>query len=239
MGFLNNKKNKLKPNIMQDTQIVSPEHFENNLEIQINAKNPLGGIAWYQKNYYIILKLLTFVIFCLIISIAFSIYLYVTRPKPVYYAVTPDLQVAKLVPLNKPVLSEQGLINWTADVVTSSISLDFLDWREKLQSVKPNFSNEAFASFTKSMTDAGILKMIQEKRLNLSSVVKQAPVITNSGIINGVMSWKIEFPILLSYESSEGVELTQELLAEVIVSRASTISTPRGVVLKQVVLKRG
>ncbi len=235
-----NQKNKIKPKEQAKTQAVSPVKVgANDLEVYEKAKNPLGGIAWYQKNYYLAMKISFFLGICVFASIVLSIFLYLTRPTPVYYAVTPDLQVAKLVPLDKPVLTEQGLINWTADVVTSSISLDFLDWREKLQSVRANYSKEAFNSFTKSMSDAGILQMIQEKRLNLSSVVKQAPVITNSGIINGAMSWKIEFPILLSYESSQGVELTQELFAEIIVSRASTVSTPRGLVLKQVVLKRG
>lgn len=203
------------------------------------ARNPLGGIAWYEKNYYLAMKVCFALAFSLIGAIAFSAFLYITRPTPVYYAATPDLRIAKLTPLDKPVLTEQGLLNWTVEVVTSSISLDFVHWREKLQSMHPNFSNDAFTSFTQSMTDAGILKLIQEKRLNLSSVVTQAPVITKSGIINGIMSWQIQFPLLLSYESSKGVELTQNLVAEVIISRASTVTTPKGVVIKQLILKRG
>ena len=43
---------------------------------------------------------------------------------------------------------------------------------------------------------------------------------------------------LSRYESSQGVESTQKLLATVLVCRASTAKTPRGVVIQQVVLKR-
>ncbi len=236
--FTKTNKSKINPT-KEEVPTVSPSDQTQKLEIEVDIKNPLGGIAWYQKNYYLAMKFSFMLGVCLLVSIMFSVFLYLTRPTPIYYAVTPDLRMSELTPLNQPVLTEQGLINWTTNLVTTSISLDFLDWREKLQAVRPNYSEEAFVSFTRSMASAGILDMIQKKRLNLSTVVKQAPVITNSGMIDNALAWKIEFPVLLSYESSDGVELTQELLAEVIVSRASTITTPRGVIIKQLVLKRG
>ena len=64
------------------------------------------------------------------------------------------------------------------------------------------------------------------------------PVIVASGQIDGRASWKVEFPLLISYESSQGVENTQKLLATVLVRRASTVATPRGVVIEQIILKR-
>ena len=81
--------------------------------------------------------------------------------------------------------------------------------------------------------------MIQEKRLSVSAVVTRAPVITASGLVGGTATWKVEFPLIVSYESSQGVESTQRLMATVLVARASTVLTPRGVVIQQVVLKRG
>ena len=80
--------------------------------------------------------------------------------------------------------------------------------------------------------------MIQEKRLSVSAVVTKAPVIIASGLIEGRATWKVEFPIVISYESSQGVESTQKLMATVLVRRAATVTTPRGVVIQQVVLKR-
>jgi intracellular multiplication protein IcmL len=56
--------------------------------------------------------------------------------------------------------------------------------------------------------------------------------------VGGKATWKIEFPLVVSYESSQGVESTQNLMATVLVCRASTVTSPRGVVIQQVVLKR-
>ena len=69
-------------------------------------------------------------------------------------------------------------------------------------------------------------------------VLVSTPVITASGLVGGKMTWKVEFPLIVSYESSQGVESTQHLMATVLVCRASTVTTPRGVVIQQVVLKR-
>ena len=59
-----------------------------------------------------------------------------------------------------------------------------------------------------------------------------------SGLVGGTATWRIEFPLVVSYESSQGVESTQRLVATVLVRRASTVKTPRGVVIQQAVLKR-
>ena len=80
--------------------------------------------------------------------------------------------------------------------------------------------------------------MIRDKRLSASAVATRAPVILASGLEAGMPSLPVEFPLIVSYESSQGVESTQKLLATVLVCRASTARTPRGVVIQQVVLKR-
>ena len=124
------------------------------------------------------------------------------------------------------------------ETITSAVSLDFLEWREKLSRVRENFEDEAFKSFLASLNSSGVLEMIRDKRLSVSAVVTRAPVISASGLVGGKSTWKIEFPLIVSYESSQGVESTQHLMATVLVCRASTVTTPRGVVIQQVVLKR-
>ena len=125
------------------------------------------------------------------------------------------------------------------ETISNAVSLDFLEWREKLSKTRENFEEAAYKSFLASLKSSGILDMIQEKRLCVSAVVTRAPVITASGLVGGTATWKVEFPIIISYESSQGVESTQRLMATVLVARASTVLTPRGVVIQQVVLKRG
>lgn len=203
-----------------------------------DAEAVIGGLGWYRLQYRRSMKLALTLVLALLAAIAVIAALVLTRPTPRYFAATPDLRLAPLVPLDKPVLTQQGLLNWVSETITNAVSLDFLEWRDKLTRVRENFEEEAFKSFLASLKSSGVLPMIQEKRLSVSAVVTRAPVITASGLVGGKATWKIEFPLVVSYESSQGVESTQHLLATVLVCRASTVTSPRGVVIQQVVLKR-
>ncbi|MBQ9407137.1 MAG: DotI/IcmL/TraM family protein [Desulfovibrio sp.] len=203
-----------------------------------DGKTVYGGLQWYQAHYRRAMQIAIVLAGGLCLSITVIGALVVLRPTPVFFAATPDLRLAEMVPLDKPVLTQQGLLNWATETVTNAVSLDFLEWRKKLTAAREHFSEPAFKSFLSSLESSGILGMIQDKRLSASAVVTQAPVIVASGMIDGKASWKIEFPIIISYESSQGVESTQKLLAVVLARRASTVRSPRGVVIEQVVLKR-
>ncbi|CAK7025457.1 MAG: hypothetical protein DELT_02563 [Desulfovibrio sp.] len=203
-----------------------------------DAGTVIGGLGWYRAQYRRAMKLAFGLILALCVSVAATVLLVLNQPTPRYFAATPDLRLAALVPLDKPVLTQQGLLNWVSDTITDAVSLDFLSWREKLGSVREHFEDDAYKSFLASMTDSGTLAMIQEKRLSVSAVVTRAPVIIASGLVNGKATWRIEFPMVVSYESSQGVESTQRLMATVLVCRASTVRTPRGVAIQQIVLKR-
>ncbi len=203
------------------------------------AETIIGGLGWYRSQYQRAMKLAVGLVLVLIVCIAVVALLILKQPTPRYFAATPDLRLAPLIPLDKPVLSQQGLLNWVTETISNAVSLDFLEWREKLSNTRENFEEAAYKSFLASLQSSGVLDMIKEKRLSVSAVVTRAPVITASGLVGGKATWKIEFPLIVSYESSQGVESTQRLMATVLVARASTVTTPRGVVIQQVVLKRG
>ena len=158
------------------------------------------------------MKLAVGLVLVLIVSIAVIALLIAKQPTPRYFAATPDLRLAPLIPLDKPVLTQQGLLNWVTETISNAVSLDFLEWREKLSKTRENFEETAYKSFLASLKSSGILDMIQEKRLSVSAVVTRAPVITASGLVGGTATWKVEFPLIVSYESSQGVESTQRLM---------------------------
>ncbi|MDR1037650.1 MAG: DotI/IcmL/TraM family protein, partial [Deltaproteobacteria bacterium] len=161
-----------------------------------------------------------------------------TRPGPVYFAVTPDMRMAELVPLDEPLMSKPAVLNWAAETVMRAMSLDFLRWEEKLRDVEPDFSPRAYDTLVASLNESGHIAKLVNKRLNMSAVLTGAPVLTDAKKINGKMTWVINLPLELSYQSSEGVVSKGNVKAEVSVERVSTASRPRGVVISQLVLSR-
>ncbi len=203
-----------------------------------DAAAVIGGLDWYRTQFHRSMKVSLCLVAALCLSLGVSALLLLNQPKPRYFAATPDLRLAPMVPLDQPLLTQEGLLTWASNAITGAMSLNFLEWREKLESIRPHFEDEAFKSFLASLQSSGILDMIRDKRLSASAVATRAPVIIASGLVGGKATWRIEFPLIVSYESSQGVESTQKLLATVLVCRASTARTPRGVVIQQVVLKR-
>lgn len=229
----------------QNTQnTIPPETRTAAHEDEAHASSPspadavFGGIGWYRTQFRRAMKLALGLVVTQCISVAVIAMLLMNQPGPRYFAATPDLRIAPMIPLDRPVLTHEGLLTWVSNIITGAMSLNFLEWREKLEALRSNFDDEAYKSFLSSLKSSGILDMIRDKRLSASAVTTRAPVIIASGLVGGTATWRIEFPLIISYESSQGVESTQRLIATVLVRRASTVKSPRGVVIQQVVLKR-
>jgi intracellular multiplication protein IcmL len=201
-------------------------------EVVIESRN------WYLGQNEKLFKVLTITAAVLLISLGLNAYFSIFRPQPKYFAVTRDLRVLEMPPLSEPVVGNQALINWAADAVTGSLSLNFLSWRRTLSESRENFDREGFDSFLEALKSGGHLEKIEQERLSLSCVIAGAPVVTQSGLKNAVMTWKLEMPLALSYESSSGVVASQKLLAEVEVKRTDTVNNPRGVVIRQMILSK-
>ena len=229
------KKQKDAPESQEQAQSMKETHASSPAP---DAAAVIGGLNWYRAQFRRAMKLALALTVALCASLGVAAILLLNQPKPQYFAATPDLRLAPMVPLDQPLLTQSGLLTWVSDTITGAMSLNFLEWREKLESIRPHFDYAAYKSFLASLQSSGVLDMIRDKRLSASAVATRAPVIIASGLVGGKATWKVEFPLIVSYESSQGVESTQELLATVLVCRASTAKTPRGVVIQQVVLKR-
>jgi intracellular multiplication protein IcmL len=193
---------------------------------------------WYvgqnERLFKVILLVCTICLLCL----AFIFYLYFTWPKPTYFAVTEDLRIMEMPPLSEPLIESHTLTNWVGDVVVRALSLNFLNWRRTLTDLRAEFDPAGFESFLESLKSGGHLEKIEKERLSLSIQISGAPVVTSNEVKAGVMAWKLEMPLVLSYESSTGVVASQKLLAEVVVQRTKTSLNPRGVVIRQIVLTK-
>ena len=229
------KKQKDAPKSQEQAQSMKEVHASSPAP---DAAAVIGGLNWYRTQFRRAMKLALALTVALCASLGVAAILLLNQPKPQYFAATPDLRLAPMVPLDQPLLTQNGLLTWVSDTITGAMSLNFLEWREKLESIRPHFDDAAYKSFLASLQSSGVLDMIRDKRLSASAVATRAPVIIASGLVGGKATWKVEFPLIVSYESSQGVESTQKLLATVLVCRASTAKTPRGVVIQQVVLKR-
>lgn len=194
-------------------------------KIVLEAQNNQRGMA---KN----LLLLTFASTgALILSLILNIILLFQEPNDRYFTVDNNLRIVQLTALNEPYASNAALTNWSTETVSKAFTLSFANWRQALTDVSDSFEPEAFDAFVKSYKSSGNLSLIIDKRLASIVNLDGPAVITAQGVSpqTGRYTWVVQIPILINYESTNGVEATQRVVVDATIQRVSTLETPRGI----------
>lgn len=173
-----------------------------------------------------------------LLGLALAAVAMLSKPQPSYFAVSPSLSVIQLTPLSEPYISKQGLLDWTSASVAKTLALDFSHYREQLNDVMPDYTPEGYKQIVAQLESSGTLGMIKSQRVVTSAVPTAAPVIVAEGVVGGSYTWKIQFPLVVSYETSGNSSNRQNLIATVMVTRVPTVYNPRGVAISQLNLSQ-
>ena len=144
------------------------------------------------------------------------------KPSRVYFATNLHGGIVELTPLSVPMVSSQGLLDWSNKTIVSMYAYDFVHYKEQIGGLKDSFTDKGFAGFLSSIDSSGVLDTIKKSRMVVSAVPQGAPVIESEGMINGVYTWRISEPILIAYQSSSE-KADRKKLVTITVQRMSTI----------------
>jgi len=134
----------------------------------------------------------------LIISIVVIVNAY--QPENRYFATTEDGRVVPMVPLSEPNLSRPALLSWAAQAATETMTFGFHDYRRRLQEASRHFTRAGWGSFVKALHDAGIIDAVNTNRQVVSAAPRAAPTILSEGVLNGIYTWQVEMPMMISYQ---------------------------------------
>lgn len=211
---------------------------------QQEANNILNNFKYFLDNYKLIqqrnklfLKITLATLLVCVLSVGLNIFQFASRPLPVYFAVTPDMKLTKMVSLAQPYITDNTLKGWLVRAVNDTMAIDFRNYERVLLDAKKFFTKDAHTSLINSMQSSNIIKVVTERRLICTPIISKAPIVLEQGVLRGVYMWKLEMELDLSYEGSKGVELTQHLVAEIIVQRTSTLENEQGINIRQIVFR--
>ncbi len=72
----------------------------------------------------------------------------------------------------------------------------------------------------------------------VSAVATKAPVILQKGILNGRFAWRVQMPLLVTYQSANEFSQANNVVT-MLISRVSTLNSPRGIGISQFVVAPG
>lgn len=152
------------------------------------------------------------------------------------YFATDNGRLFPLIPMSQPYRKAADVIQYAKDTMNRSFTLDFLNWRQQLEDVRPGYTKNGFKSFIASLKESGALATVRDRRMNMS-ITAGTGVLTKEGIEDGTYVWYIEVPIEVKLAGQTSELPPQRFLATIRIERISTLDSIEGIGLGQLVTK--
>src|SRR3990167_9585512 len=170
---------------------------------------------FYRDSYRSVVMILFIAIIIIAVMAWIIVYQQTHKPAPKYFATTSAGQLIPMVPLDQPNLSDSAVLQWVSTAVTSLYTYDFLNCLEQSRN----------------------LEAVQDKKLTVQAVPAGAPIILSENNINGIYTWQVQLPILVTYQSLSE-EFNQNLLVTIVIQRLSTLDSEYGIGIAQLVVQQ-
>lgn len=201
---------------------------ESALEVVQMRKN------FYRDSYRRVVTVLLFMVLANLILAAIIYYLATNQPEPKYFATSEDGRITPIYPLSAPMVSDSALLQWANQAAVAAYTYNFATYRKELQDASEYFTPEGWNDFETALQSSRNLETVINKKLVVTAVATGAPVILDRGILNGHYSWKVQMPLLVTYESAS-TTIQQPILVTMLITRVSTLNVPKGIAIAQFV----
>ncbi len=190
---------------------------------------------FYKDSQRKIIMALLIAISCNVVFGCILIYIITHPPEPKYFATSINGRITPLFPLNEPNQSDSAVLQWANQAAIASFTYNFVNYRDELQSSSGFFTAEGWDQFLNALKQSNNLDAVKAKKLIVSAVATRAPIILQKGVLNGNYSWRVQMPILVTYQSAS--EFTQQNnVVTILITRVSTLNSPRGIGISQFVV---
>ncbi len=134
--------------------------------------------------------------------------------------------------LNQSTMSNTSLLVWANEAGVSAFSYNFTNYKQALQKASVYFTPTAWNLFKTALDKSKNLDTVIQKKLIVSAVADGSPVIVHEGVTKDAYNWKVQLPLVVSYQSASEIA-KQHLLATMVITRVPTSVRSRGIAIEQ------
>lgn len=186
------------------------------------------------EKYY--LDSLTKIIGLFILSLAgciglFIIYILlndIRNPKALYFKTTEAEQLVQDVPLDKPNMPINVLLNWVTQSMMTAHSFNFVNQPVILENARQYFTRDGYESFINALRDNKILEVVTNNKWVMNAVPDTTPQITKEGVLANYFLWKIKIPMTFRYRSLTN-DTFDNVQITLLIVRVPSFDAPYGV----------
>lgn len=190
---------------------------------------------FYKDSQRKVMLALLIALFVNVALISMLVYMVTHPPEPKYFATSINGRITPLFPLSEPNQSDSAVLQWANQAAIAAFTYNFVNYRDELQASSGFFTAEGWDQFLNALQQSNNLDAVKAKKLIVSAVATRAPIILQKGVLNGRYSWRVQMPILVTYQSAS--EFTQQNnVVTMLITRVSTLNSPRGIGISQFVV---
>lgn len=191
---------------------------------------------FHRDSYRVIAVLLLIALIAIVVLSSIVLYQETHQPTPKYFATTSSGKLIPMVPLDEPNLSNQAILQWAATAASSLYTYNFVNYRDVFSSNAQYFTRGGYSAFLNQVSDSRNLGAVTSKKLMLTGVPAGAPVITDASNVDGIYTWTIQVPIVVTYQSLS-TKRNASLLLIMQVKRLSTLDSKYGIGISNLVVE--
>lgn len=183
-------------------------------------------------------RLLFMLSFSVISSLILGMVLYYVVTHPVqreYFQTTVNGRISPLVALDEPNQSDPAILQWAAQAAIATHTYNFVQYEAQLDQTAKFFTDHGWNDFVGALIATNSIDSVVAKQLIVSAVATAKPVILAKDVISGSYYWRIQIPILVTYQSPS--DSSQErVVVTLLIKRISTLKSPKGIGIDQFIV---
>jgi intracellular multiplication protein IcmL len=193
----------------------------------------------YKKGFHLATIALGVMGVVTLVSVSMAYWAFTSKPEPRYFATREDGGIIPLIAVNQPFLQDGQVTNFAVEAVTTAMTMNFANWRQDLSASSRYFQRpEGYQNFLAALDNAKILDFVRDRNL-VSTAIANGAIIVGRGVDSqGRYSWTLQIPLRVTYQSANE-RTTQDLMAEVVVSRVPTWESPSAIGITRITMRTG
>lgn len=163
----------------------------------------------------------------------------VQNPSPVYFKASERSELIEEVPLDKPNMPSNALLNWVTEIMMTVNTFNFVNVTKVTEEAKEHFTVEGYQSYLLALKNAKVFDEVLNNKYVLRAQPTSSPQITKEGVLADHYLWKIKVVMRFDLRNVDSAN-TEDADITLLVMRVPTKQSPQGVkILKyDIVLKR-
>jgi intracellular multiplication protein IcmL len=190
---------------------------------------------FYRDGFKTIVLALGVITTAIILLIASSFYLYLSKPVPVKFATDDEWRILPPIPVDKPYLSTANLLQWVSETFSTVFNFDFINYSIKRAEYQQYFTENGWKKYNELIDLYLPILAVESSKSVVRGTANGGPFIVNQGLLAKRYAWWVQMPININF-SGVDKSYIQSLVLQALVVRVSTLNNLSGVAIDNLIV---